>query len=220
MLYIIVNQLNKMISCKIGKEDDDLIKDSEDEDDDLISKIDMKTVRCKYICEFIMTVFSLVEEDYEMFEICGYQTEKFKNNFIHEIISYRAKKFIQDDDSDYFTKMLEKMSSRPYKESANEFEEKVDKDQQEITKTLELDDKLDEMKNKYTDKHGVAPTAEMLDEFKEAIISGDQGGDDPEVFDPSADAKGAEVLDQGAGYSGFTDFDFETGDGFDYSGEI
>ena len=223
MLYIIVNQLNKMISCKINKEsedkDDDLIKDSEDEDDDLISKIDMKTVRCKYICEFIMTVFSLVEEDYEMFEICGYQTEKFKNNFIHEIINYRAKQFIQDEDSDYFTKMLEKMSSRPYKESANEFEEKVDKDQQEITKTLELDDKLDEMKNKYTDKHGVAPTAEMLDEFKEAIISGDQGGDDPEVFDPRADAKGDEVLDQGAGYSGFTDFDFETGDGFDYSGE-
>ena len=115
--------------------------------------------------------------------------------------------------------MLEKMSSRPYKESANEFEEKVDKDQQEITKTLEFDDKLDEMKNKYTDKHGVAPTAEMLDEFKEAIISGNQGGDDPEVFDPSADAKGDEVLDQGAGYSGFTDFDFETGDGFDYSAE-
>ena len=69
-----------MISCKIEK-DDDLIKDTEDEDDDLISKIDMKTIRCKYICEFIMTVFSLVEEDYEMFEICGYQTEKFKNNF-------------------------------------------------------------------------------------------------------------------------------------------
>ena len=218
MLYIIVNQLNKMISCK-GDKDDDLIKDTEDEDDDLISKIDMKTVKCKYICEFIMTVFSLVEEDYEMFEICGYQTEKFKNNFIHEIITYRAKQFIQDDDSDYFTKMLEKMSSRPYKESANEFEEKVDKDQQEITKTLEFDDKLDEMKNKYTDKHGVAPTAEMLDEFKEAIISGNQGGDDPEVFDPSADAKGDEVLDQGAGYSGFTDFDFETGDGFDYSAE-
>jgi hypothetical protein len=219
MLYIIVNQLNKMISCKISKEDDDLIKDSEDEDDDLISKIDMKTVRCKYICEFIMTIFSLVEEDYEMFEICGYQTNKFKNNFIHEIISYRAKQFIQDDDSDYFAKMIGKISSKPYKESSDEFEEKVDKEQQEITQTLELDDKLDEMKNKYTQKHGVAPTAEMLDEFKEAIISGDQGGDDPEVFDPSADAKGDEVLDQGAGYSGFTDFDFETGDGFDYSGE-
>ena len=31
----------------------------------IISKIDMKTVKCKYICEFIMTVFNLVEEDYE-----------------------------------------------------------------------------------------------------------------------------------------------------------
>ena len=29
-----------------------------------------------------MTVFDLIEEDYEMFEICGYQTDKFKNNFI------------------------------------------------------------------------------------------------------------------------------------------
>jgi hypothetical protein len=155
-----------------------------------------------------------------MFEICGYQTEKFKNIFIHEIINYKSKQFIQDEDTDYFTKMMGKMSSRPLKESTNEFEEKIDKEQQDITQTLELDDKLDEMKNKYTQKHGVAPSAEMLSEFKETIISGDQGGDDAEVFDPSADAKGDEVLDQGAGYSGFSDFDFETGDGFDYSGEI
>ena len=73
--------------------------------------------------------------------------------------------------------------------------------------------------NKQGDKHGVEPTAEMLDEFKDALLSRIKEGDDPEVFDPSADAKGEEVLDQGAGYSGFSDFDFETGDGFDYSGE-
>ena len=223
ILYIIVNQLNNMIVCKSSKEedkDDDLLGKGDEEDDDLISKIDMNTAKCKYICEFIMTVFNLIEEDYEMFEICGYQTEKFKNNFIHEIIDYRAKQFVQDDDSNYFTKMLEKMSSRPYKESTDEFEEKINKEQQEITQNLELDDKLDEMKDKYTQKHGVVPTAEMLDEFKEQLLFGTEGGEDPEVFDPSADAKGAEVLDQGAGYSGFTDFDFETGDGFDYSSEV
>jgi hypothetical protein len=33
-------------------------------------------------------------------------------------------------------------------------------------------------------------------------------------------AMGKDVLDQGAGYGEFTEYDFETGDGFDYSAEM
>jgi hypothetical protein len=32
--------------------------------------------------------------------------------------------------------------------------------------------------------------------------------------------KGQEVIDKGADYGGFIESDFETGDGFDYSGEM
>jgi predicted rRNA methylase YqxC with S4 and FtsJ domains len=31
--------------------------------------------------------------------------------------------------------------------------------------------------------------------------------------------KGEDVIDQGADYGGFADYDFETGDGFDYAHE-
>jgi len=216
MLYILVNQLNKMIIGKGSEDDKGLLSDdiTGGDDDDLINKIEMKTLKAKYICEFIVVIFELIKEDNETFNICTNQTEKFRNNLIHEIIDYKAKLIIQDDDFDYFSKMLGKMSSKPYKESADEYTEQIEKEQNEIDTEMNLQDKVDEMKQRYTDKHGKAPTEEMLEEFKQTVLDGGMIGDDPEVFDPEAGAKGVDVLDQGAGYSEFTDFDFETGDGF------
>lgn len=216
MLYILVNQLNKMIIGKGSEDDKGLLSDdiTGGDDDDLINKIEMKTLKAKYICEFIVVIFELIKEDNETFNVCTNQTEKFRNNLIHEIIDYKAKLIIQDDDFDYFSKMLGKMSSKPYKESADEYTEQIEKEQNEIDTEMNLQDKVDEMKQRYTDKHGKAPTEEMLEEFKQTVLDGGMIGDDPEVFDPEAGAKGVDVLDQGAGYSEFTDFDFETGDGF------
>jgi hypothetical protein len=41
-----------------------------------------------------------------------------------------------------------------------------------------------------------------------------------EAYNLGAGPKGANVLDQGAGYGEASDFDFETGDGFDYSAQM
>ena len=216
MLYILVNQMNKMIIGKSSDDDKGLLSDDkmETDDDDLINKIEMKTIKAKYICEFIIVVFNLIKDDNELFNICGNQTEKFKNNLIHDIIDFKAKLMIQDEDFDYFSKMLGKMSSKPYKESVNEYTEQINKEQQEIDVEMDVQDKVEEMKKRYTDKYGKAPTDDMLEEFKQTVVDGGMIGDDPEVFDPEAGARGVDVLDQGAGYSEFTDFDFETGDGF------
>jgi hypothetical protein len=147
MLYIIVSQLNKIIIFKGA--DDALKKDElinyEDDDDDLIKKMDtmksnMKTIRSKYICEFILLIFHLIDEDNEIFEKCENETEKIKNSFIHDIIQQRSKLMSQDEDTDYFSKMLSKMSSRPSQQSTNEFDEKVNNDQKEINDNIELEE--------------------------------------------------------------------------------
>ena len=44
-------------------------------------------------------------------------------------------------------------------------------------------------------------------------------GDDG-IFDLDSTPKGKEVIDQGASYGDFNEFDFETGDGFDYQDEM
>jgi hypothetical protein len=226
MLYIIVSQLNKIIIFK-GVDDplkkDELI-DYEDDDDDLIKKMDtmksnMKTIRSKYICEFILLIFHLIDEDNEIFEKCENETEKIKNSFIHEIIQQRSKIISQDEDTDYFSKMLSKMSSRPIQQSTNEFDEKINNDQKEINDNIELEDKVDDIKYKLTEKYGKVPGEDKLDNIKR-ILQNSENEENMEEFDPNGDSKGDEVLDQGASYSGFNDYDFETGDGFDYSGEV
>ena len=40
-----------------------------------------------------------------------------------------------------------------------------------------------------------------------------------EAYDLNSTAMGIDVLDQGAEYGGFNDYDFETGDGFQYDHE-
>ena len=65
---------------------------------------------------------------------------------------------------------------------------------------------------------GIAPSEQYLEDYKQKQFEAINGnGDNEGMMDDGP--KGEDVIDQGADYGGFADYDFETGDGFDYSAE-
>jgi hypothetical protein len=48
----------------------------------------------------------------------------------------------------------------------------------------------------------------------------EEGEEEEYMYDLNTTVKGMDVIDQGANYGDFNEFDFEDGDGFDYSEEM
>ena len=81
---------------------------------------------------------------------------------------------------------------------------------------------MEKGKKELFDKLGYEPTDDQLETYKEDYLSSKYEDEvlEDEAYNLDSTAKGKEVIDQGAGYGEFSDFDFETGDGFDYSDEM
>jgi hypothetical protein len=224
LLFIIVRQMNKMFSCNVLKENDEnkLISDiSNNEEDDLILNMDLQRKECKYIAEFILCIMEMMEEDFEIFEVCKNQSEKVKNIYIHDIIETKAKYILQDDDEGFFAKQLQMVSGKVIQQ-VNEANEKIEEEQVDINMSLEKDEEInflvEQEKDKYMNQFGVAPSEQYLEDYKQKQFEAMNGnGDNKDMMDDGP--KGEDVIDQGADYGGFADYDFETGDGFDYAPE-
>ena len=219
LLHILISQLNKFIITSITnkKIDENEIYDSEQ-----LYKNNNLNKKCKYICEFIMILINDLEEDEQIFNVCIGGAEGIKNSLIHDIIEYKSKLFNKEDDDDYFTKMMKiklapKLSMEEELAEGGEGEEVVD--------TFDESDKLEYIlekgKKELSEKLGYSPSEDELETYKEDYLKNMQ--DDimyeEEAYDLHSTAMGKEVLDQGADYGGFNEYDFETGDGFDYSAE-
>ena len=109
----------------------------------------------------------------------------------------------------------------------SELEENIKKDgEKDIIADIDLQNKIDfimEKGKKYmSDQLGHKPTEDELEEFKNNYMESmyeDEALDD-ENYDLMGGPKGAEVLDQGADYGNLNEYDFEDGDGFDYSDQM
>ena len=224
LLFIIVRQMNKMFSCNVLKENDEnkLIEDtSNNEEDDLILNMDLQRKECKYIAEFILCIMEMMEDDFEIFEVCKNQSEKVKNIYIHDIIETKAKYILQDDDEGFFAKQLQMISGKVIQQ-VNEADQKIEEEQVDINMSLEKDEEInflvEQEKDKYINQFGVAPSEQYLEDYKQKQFEAMNGnGDNEDMMDDGP--KGEDVIDQGANYGGFADYDFETGDGFDYAPE-
>ena len=224
LLHILITQLNKFILCEQKNNINENIGISENEyNSNKIYNIDFKNNKCKYICNFIMILLDEFENDNELFNLCSDGLEKIKNSFIHDIIEYKMKKYVKED-VDYITTMMQS-KMKTYVTSVDYLEEDLVEQQIDINEEDKYQEKidfiLDKGKKELTEKYGYVPTDDQLESYKEDYIKNMQ--DDimfeEEIYDFNNAPKGQEVIDQGAEYGGFNEYDFETGDGFDYSEE-
>jgi hypothetical protein len=107
-----------------------------------------------------------------------------------------------------------------------ELEENQEKyDSQDILQESEMNDKteyiLEKGKKELTSLLGHEPSADELETYKNNYMTNmiEDEQDDIENYDLDSGPKGADVLDQGAGYGELNEYDFENGDGFNYEAD-
>ena len=229
LMYIIVSNLNDWVLCKTTMAKInmmDMLNMNLYEEKQVINTINSKAIKCKYVCDFIIMLLDEQYEDYELFEKCKVGAEGIKNSIINEIITEKARLFLKGDEDDYFTSsMKSKLGKKTF--LVSELEENIKKDgEKDIIADIDLQNKIDfimEKGKKYmSDQLGHKPTEDELEEFKNNYMESmyeDEALDD-ENYDLMGGPKGAEVLDQGADYGNLNEYDFEDGDGFDYSDQM
>jgi hypothetical protein len=221
LLYIILSELNKLILCSAENQDNN-------SDENIVStNIYSKNVtnnKCKYICSFILLLFEDLEADVELFMNCNEGVTKIKNSLIHDIIDYKSKMYFKED-NDYVSKMM-KNSFYTKSMIVNELEENI-QDTDNI-ESLELKDQeeseyiINKGKEYYMNKYGYLPTDDQLETYKSEYLENNHEDKiiQDEIYDLiDSTSKGKDVIDQGADYGGFNEYDFEDGDGFHYDEE-
>jgi len=220
LLYIIIHEMNNMISCSVSS-----VSENEDNKKDFniqeLVIMNDKNMKCKYICTFINLLLEDIEDEFVIFEECKKGTEQIENSFIHDIIEYKVKQYYKEDD-DY---LLRKMRQEKFSISIDSIREEMDKAENEYIQNMEEKDReyyiIEKGKKELFEKYGYEPNENQLEEYKESYLKNIaedlQIEKDENNF--SLDPKKDDVIDQGAEYGTLNEFDFETGDGFDYSAQ-
>jgi hypothetical protein len=217
LLYMLVTQLNNFILCKNNSANNNENNDFEEFN---ITE-SLNSAKCYHISNFILLLFNEIDADYNIYDEIKECSQNIRNNMIHDKIEYKSKLY-EKDDEDYFSRM---MSQKLKKKQIGEEE------LGEIDEISELENNEDEMyqekidfimkkgKAELAEKLGYNPTDDQLESYKNDYLQSFQDAIEieDEIYDLGGGPKGKDVLDQGEGYGGFTDYDFETGDGFDYS---
>ena len=222
LLHIILSQFNKLILCSINS-------DSNSEEDVNINTGSIYTNnlsnnKCKYICLFILLLFEDLEADNELFINCIDGVNRIKNSLIHDQIDYKSKMYFKED-NDYISRMI-KNSFYTKSMIINELEENIEDTAviEDIESKYEEESELIISKGKehYLKKYGYLPTDDQLETYKSEYLENHHEDKmiEEEVYDLiDSTAKGEDVIDQGADYGGFNEYDFEDGDGFNYAEE-
>ena len=211
LLYILVNQLNSFILCKSDKPANLEITTNINLEKDINLNKDAK---CKHICEFILLLFDELEYDTDLFKNCKEGALGIKNSLIYDKIQYKVKLYTKED-TDYISQSMEKKFGKVDSGYESETDSVINDD---IEKLDELEDIQEKAKSHYLEKYGSTPTEEQLDKYTSSYLKELQDAKeyDDEVYNLTGQAKGADVLDQGAGYGELNEYDFEDGDGFYY----
>jgi len=224
VFYILISQMNKLIyfyNCSNPvKKDDEL--ETENFKEEMYDN-ELKTTKCQYICELINILLEEMLEYNDLFVKCKEGAEGIKNSLRHDFIMKKAS-LIKKEDDDYLTGMMQ----RKFDEMAGEsVENELEMEQIEIDKDMklhELDDYiLGEGYKKLVDKLGHEPNNDELESYRNELMTmSDENKDyDVETFsgflDVQMDKDFSERMDAGADYGGLQSYDFEDGDGFDYS---
>jgi hypothetical protein len=216
MLYMLVKQLNNFIFCDIYNDNNINNKINESFDNEQVLNVDVKNIKCRYICNFILILFEELDSDNELFNLCNDGAKGIENSLIHDKIEFKSK-IQHKEDEDYFTKMMEfklkkQITSIDYFAEELQLEEEL-KDEQDKTEFI-----MEKGKKELALKYGYEPTEDQLETYKEDYMKQmeDEIMFEDEAYDLNGGPKGVNVLDQGAGYGELNQYDFDD-DEFDYS---
>ena len=222
LLHIILSQFNNLILC--SSDLDSNSNENVDINTKSIYASNLSNTKCKYICLFILLLFEDLDADIELFVNCIDGVNRLKNSLIHDQIDYKSKMYFKED-NDYISKMI-KNSFYTKSMIINELEESIEDNAviEDIESKYEENSEyiINKGKEYYMKKYGYLPTDDQLETYKSEYLE-NQHEDKmigEEVYDLiDSTPKGEDVIDQGADYGGFNEYDFEDGDGFPYEEE-
>jgi hypothetical protein len=190
-----------------------------------IYESDIKNKKCVYMCEFVTVLLEELLEYNELFVNCKNGSDGIKNSLIHDFIMKKAS-YIKKEDDDFLDTVMKRKFEEMGTGPVDYLEEELELEQKEIDEDMRLhefdDYVLGEGYKKLTEKLGHEPNEDELTSYRqELIMQREEGEFEDDSFIPflevQMDKESNERMDSGADYGGLQSYDFEDGDGFDYS---
>jgi len=213
ILYLFVEQLIKYLICADKKDDtEDVLIDeitlTNNEEDDLIKELEISSDKCKYISQFCIEIFNIIEDDYDYLDICNKNMHKFKNILLQDILIKNTKNYMKDEEEskDYFMKMMLRKMHKSSGFSVDDVNNEALMEQEgtdAMLTNIDKDEYLNEMAIKeLTKKYGSSPTKDQIEEYKQEYINRSMEKDifDEETYDLYRAKQGLDVIDVGTGY--------------------
>lgn len=148
VLHLLVKELNQLIMCvredKLMKEE--MMEKMKDMEMEEVEKriLDIGSKKCKAICEFMLTVFSLVERDEELLSLCFDKLYIYKNVLIRQV-QLKAKKNLEEElekTDNFFMKVYNIQQQKTQSGlRIGEVENELENEQTEFDKEMEKNDK-------------------------------------------------------------------------------
>jgi hypothetical protein len=218
VIYIIVSQLNNFIKCSVNKK----IKIDENFNNVELYDINEKNIRCKYVCNFILLLLNEISEDKFIFNNVD-AINNINNELTHQIIEYKTKAYLKE--GDYIEYLMQQAFGKKLID-ANDLKEEIELEQQDYDNDLKFSEQMEyvtlKAKKDYINKKGKEPTLDELETYKSNYMANmyNELENDDLINNLETTSKGKDVLDQGSGYGEYSEFDYETGDGFDYADQM
>ena len=105
LLHMVITQLNRFIVCSLESYDNKELVFNED-----VYNSNVKNVKCRNICQFIVVILEELDSDNEIFNICSDGTEQIKNSLIQDYYIKKSKLLHKDVDyvSEQYTQLFSK----------------------------------------------------------------------------------------------------------------
>jgi hypothetical protein len=171
--YLFIKELNDLILCNKGDEDEDDIDEGAEGENLTMNAASMDT-QCKYRCMFIQFILDKIANDTEMLDLSTLDIERLKNQKNYSYLE-QLQKAIEavdsDDNTDYFTKQLQYSIYGKTQTTALPEEgagEQMSDDQIKQQETVEMF--VENAKAEYMEENGMEMPSDMLENMKEEYL--------------------------------------------------
>ncbi len=176
VLNLLVLELNRFIICRT----------------DPTQMTELTSRKCQIVCEFILDILNLVENDTKMYNGCDEAIQRFKDAMLIHYLKEKAKKMqeVEEGEDNQLQRILNinstKSGAGTILTSVDDVSEQLDKEQLDVDETLKMQEKEDN-ENEFAashlkDKLGRDPTQAEIDKFKEEMDLGNEKLDSEETI--------------------------------------
>ncbi len=176
IINLLVIELNRFIVCRT----------------DMSQMTELTSRKCQIVCEFILDMLNIVENDHKMYDGCEDAIQRFKDAMLIHYLTEKAKKMqeVEEGEDNQLQRILNinstKSGAGPIVTSVNDVSEQLDKEQIDVDETLKMQEKEDNETEFATshlrDKLGRDPTQAEIDKFREEMDLGNEQLDSEETL--------------------------------------